>query len=37
MKRWNLQGYTLDTLTDSLTNLVLNGVNADRALESLAR
>lgn len=37
LKRWNLQGYTLDTVIDGLTNLVLNGINADRAVESQAQ
>lgn len=29
MKRWNLQGYTLDTVIDNLTSLILNGISAD--------
>ncbi len=33
LKRWNLQGYTLDGVIDSLTSLVLNGITADRAVE----
>lgn len=37
LKRWNLQGYRLDTVIDGLTNLVLNGINADRAVESQAQ
>jgi AcrR family transcriptional regulator len=37
LKRWNLQSYTLDTVIDGLINLVLNGVNADRAVEFQAR
>jgi AcrR family transcriptional regulator len=30
LKRWNLQGYTLETVMDSLTTLILNGISADR-------
>jgi len=37
LKRWNLQGYRLDTVIDGLTNLALNGINADRAVESQAQ
>jgi AcrR family transcriptional regulator len=33
LKRWNLQGYTLDTVMDSLTGLLLNGISADRPAE----
>jgi TetR/AcrR family transcriptional regulator, cholesterol catabolism regulator len=33
MKQWNLQGYTLDTMIDSLTSLILNGISADQASE----
>ncbi len=33
LKRWNLQGFTLDEVIDSLTSLVLNGISADRAAE----
>jgi len=29
LKRWNLRDYTLDTVIDSLTGLVLNGIGAD--------
>jgi AcrR family transcriptional regulator len=28
LKRWNLQGYTLDVVMDSLTDLVLKGIGA---------
>lgn len=30
LKRWNLKGYTLETVIESLTTLVLNGISADR-------
>jgi AcrR family transcriptional regulator len=33
LKRWNLQGYTLEAVIDSLTSLILNGISADRPLE----
>lgn len=33
LKRWNLQGYTLDAVIDNLTSLVLDGISADRAAE----
>lgn len=33
LKRWNLQGYTLDVVIDSLTGLVLSGITADRAVD----
>ena len=29
LKRWNLKGYTLDVVTECLTNLILNGISAD--------
>jgi TetR/AcrR family transcriptional regulator, cholesterol catabolism regulator len=29
MKRWNLQEYTLDSVIDSLSSLILNGISAD--------
>ncbi len=32
LKRWNLQGYTLDVVTDSLTGLVLDGIGANRSV-----
>lgn len=31
LKRWNLQGHALDSVMESLTTLVLNGISADRA------
>ncbi len=37
LKRWNLQGYTLDAVIDSLTGLILNGISAERPVESQAR
>jgi len=37
LKRWNLRDYTLDTVIDSLTGLVLNGIGADRPVEFPAR
>jgi AcrR family transcriptional regulator len=37
MKRWNLQGYTLDAVIDSLTRLILNGIRADRPAEFQGR
>lgn len=37
LKRWNLQDYTLDTVIDSLTGLVLNGISAARPVESPAQ
>ena len=30
LKRWNLRGYTLETVIESLTTLILNGISADR-------
>ena len=33
LKRWNLQGYTLETIIESLTTLILNGISADRPME----
>jgi hypothetical protein len=33
LKRWNLRGYTLEAVINSLTGLVLNGIGADRAVE----
>jgi hypothetical protein len=36
MKRWNLQGYTLETVIDTLTNLILNGISVDGTGESQA-
>lgn len=32
LKRWNLQGYTLDVVMDSLTGLVLDGIGANRSV-----
>jgi AcrR family transcriptional regulator len=33
LKRWNLEGYSLDTVIEGLTSLVLNGIGADRGVE----
>jgi len=33
LKRWNLQGYTLDAVIENLTTLILEGVSANRAVE----
>jgi AcrR family transcriptional regulator len=33
LKRWNLRGYTLEAVINSLTGLVLSGIGADRAVE----
>jgi AcrR family transcriptional regulator len=33
LKRWNLQGYTLDAVIENLTTLILEGISADRAVE----
>lgn len=33
LKRWNLQGYTLEVVIESLTGLVLDGISADRPVE----
>jgi len=30
LKRWNLRGYTLETVIESLITLILNGISADR-------
>ncbi len=30
LKRWNLRGYTLETVIENLTTLILNGISADR-------
>jgi len=30
LKRWNLKGYTLDAVIECLTNLILDGISADR-------
>lgn len=35
LKRWNLQGYTLETMIENLTTLILNGISADRPVEAL--
>ena len=34
LKRWNLQGYTLETMIENLTTLILNGISADRPVEA---
>ncbi len=35
LKRWNLQGYTLETMIENLTTFILNGISADRPVEAL--
>ncbi len=35
LKRWNLQGYTLETMIENLTTLILNGISADRPVAAL--
>ncbi|MEK7204627.1 MAG: hypothetical protein AAB254_03885, partial [candidate division NC10 bacterium] len=30
LKRWNLKSYTLDAVVECLTNLILDGISADR-------
>ena len=37
LKRWNLQEFTLDAVTESITGLVLNGISADRPVELSAQ
>ena len=37
LKRWNLKGYTLEMVMDSLTALILNGIRADQPAEIHAR
>ena len=37
LKRWNLQGYTLETMIENLTALILNGISADRPVEALSQ
>jgi AcrR family transcriptional regulator len=37
LKRWNLQGYTLETMIENLTTLILNGISADRPVEALSQ
>jgi len=37
LKRWNLQGYTLETMIENLTALILNGISADRRVEALSQ
>ena len=36
VKRWNLQTYTLDTMIDNLTSLILNGISADQTGASVS-
>ena len=32
LKRWNLKGYTLDSVIENLTGLILDGISADGAM-----